>query len=58
MLCMCCFEETTSETLHNASFGLPFFFLIFKAFLLPEEQTRCSGPSDLGCFEPLRYPSA
>lgn len=26
MLCMCCFEETTSETLHNASFALPFFF--------------------------------
>lgn len=42
MPCMCCFEETTSETLHNARFGLPLFFH-FKAFLLPEEQTSYSG---------------
>lgn len=41
MSCMCCFEETTSVTLHNARFRLPPFN--FKAFLLPEEQTSCSG---------------
>lgn len=31
MLCMCClcFEETSSETLHNARFSLPFFFKFY-----------------------------
>lgn len=57
MLCMCCFEETTSETLHNASFGLPLFLIFnFKAFLLPGKQTRCSGqgykPVSLQCSTP------
>lgn len=35
MLCVCCFEETTSETLHNARFGLPLVLVFLEKILKP-----------------------
>lgn len=54
MLCMCClsFEEASSETLHNASSGLPppFFFFKLPALLSAFAEAACAGRTD----EPLR----